>query len=457
MKYEANAPITLTETNIVFDVNGEQVKMPAKAILRLLPEPGLVIECHDSLTADNLRLQNLSFGDNDYITASILDQKSEFIVGQSSLRIAEDSQIGLALFPKKEPVSIHLRGESLSSVEFGVLNFPKFLGGQDKRIEKDGMKHRVGAVQMEADNWTIEITSESNLPEVKKLLDSQGGYAVTHTGTIKRSDGSSFSVQDVQPLLEGLRLFLSFARGAFCGLTLVVGRNDQGESAWERWGANRTAQWIAPLSWFDLKHGEILSEVFPGFWKFYQEQEELARMVVGLYVSSNLGSHGVGIDGGLILTQAALERFSHQESGKTGERIAAALKGKGISETALSISSDSCPELSMVGSKHNWKHGPHAMVEIRNHIVHPNEKYGDLSSRAYYEAWTLGQWYIELLLLKFSGYSGKYGNRVTQKWRGEVETLGQWLVENMPRGTNLEIPGRREPEPDAPFITGESK
>ena len=369
MKYEANAPITLTETNIVFDVNGEQVKMPAKAILRLLPEPGLVIECQDSLTADNLRLQNLSFGDNDYITASILDQKSEFIVGQSSLRIAEDSQIGLALFPKKEPVSIHLRGESLSSVEFGVLNFPKFLGGQDKRIEKDGWGHRVGAVQMKAHNWTIEITSESNLPEVKKLLDSQGGYAVTHTGTIKRSDGSSFSVQDVQPLLEGLRLFLSFARGAFCGLTLVVGRNDQGESAWERWGADRTAQWIAPMSWFDLNHGEILSEVFPGFWKFFQEQKELLRMVVGLYVSSNLGSHGVGIDGGLILTQAALERLSHHEVGKrkrrnTGDWIAEALKKMKIPDAAFPIPPKACPELTMLATKHKWAHGLSALDSV---------------------------------------------------------------------------------------------
>ena len=31
--------------------------------------------------------------------------------------------------------------------------------------------------------------------------------------------------------------------------------------------------------------------------------------------------------------------------------------------------------------------------------------------------------------------------------------LGQWLIDNMPRGTELEIPNRRESEREIPFIT----
>ena len=30
--------------------------------------------------------------------------------------------------------------------------------------------------------------------------------------------------------------------------------------------------------------------------------------------------------------------------------------------------------------------------------------------------------------------------------------MGRWLVENMPRGTNLPVPDRREPEREIPFI-----
>ena len=31
--------------------------------------------------------------------------------------------------------------------------------------------------------------------------------------------------------------------------------------------------------------------------------------------------------------------------------------------------------------------------------------------------------------------------------------LGQWLIDNMPRGTDLEIPDRHESEREIPFIT----
>ncbi len=35
--------------------------------------------------------------------------------------------------------------------------------------------------------------------------------------------------------------------------------------------------------------------------------------------------------------------------------------------------------------------------------------------------------------------------------------MGQWLVENMPRGIELEIPSRNEPGREVPFITPESE
>ena len=68
------------------------------------------------------------------------------------------------------------------------------------------------------------------------------------------------------------------------------------------------------------------------------------------------------------------------------------------------------------------------VVEIRNTVVHPSHKYGKISARAYYEAWNLGQWYFELMLLSRCQARGEYSNRLTQKWVGEVELLGQLLV-----------------------------
>ena len=46
-------------------------------------------------------------------------------------------------------------------------------------------------------------------------------------------------------------------------------------------------------------------------------------------------------------------------------------------------------------------------------VVHPKPKYGRISARAYYEAWNLGQWYLELMLLSRFEARGEYGNRLT--------------------------------------------
>ena len=43
-------------------------------------------------------------------------------------------------------------------------------------------------------------------------------------------------------------------------------------------------------------------------------------------------------------------------------------------------------------------------------------------------------------------------------WHKNVSSrkpLGRWLVENMPRGIELEIPERRDPGRDIPFVTQE--
>ena len=43
--------------------------------------------------------------------------------------------------------------------------------------------------------------------------------------------------------------------------------------------------------------------------------------------------------------------------------------------------------------------------------------------------------------------------RVWQAKSPPRKPLGQWLIENTPRGTNLEIPSRRESGREIPFIT----
>ena len=460
MLYAANEEIPLADTRIKFDLNGQNVDCPAKAVLHLLPNPRLALCC-------NLDLREANFKPGDFgnasITATLHDQETDFIAGQFAFDWnPEVFQIETVLFPTREPISVHHTSEKLASVGFCVINFPQFFGKQFKIVEANGRGQQgVDYVQLNSEPWLIEITPAPNLSEVKGELETTGGYGITHTGTVKRADGDDFSVADVDELLYGLSLFLSFARGAYCGLTLVEGKSRDGHKVWERWGTDNVTAWFRPLSWFDKHHSHVLADLFPHFWRQYQEQEREVRVAVSLYLDSNLGrSHGVGMDGGLILTQAALERMASEKDGKkTGKRIAKALLKRGISPKALCIPSESCPVLARLAAEHGWKDGPHALVEIRNTVVHPKEKYGRISARAYYEAWNLGQWYLELMLLCRFGAGGDfdYGPRLTQKWVGEVKPLGQWLVENMPRGVDLELPSRDEPERPIPFFAKEAE
>ena len=420
MTYEPNTPIALAETVIRLDVDGAQMEMSAMAIMRLLPSPHLVIECAEGLSEEHMQLDVTQ----SHITASLFDTRTEFIIRQAALTFGKASKVGLTLLPKSEPMSVHRTGKSISSLDFSVLNFPEFFLGQVKKVVVGTEWRVLGSALLQAGDWEIEITAVDTLSEIEKKLKEEGGYAITHTGTVRRFDGGDFAVQDVKPLLSALRWFLSFARGAHCGLTLVTGKDCDGNVSWEQWGTHRVTEWSnPPPSWFDRMNGYVLADVFPGFYKLWQDQEQLVRRMVDLYLNANLGSHGFGHDGGLILAQAALERVSYKESGPPGERIAKALRKMYISDEALQISSENCPELNMLGKKHNWKHGPHALVELRNNIVHPEKKYGDITVRAYYEAWNLAQWYVELSFLKKCGFAGKYGNRLTQKWRGQVEPV----------------------------------
>jgi hypothetical protein len=151
------------------------------------------------------------------------------------------------------------------------------------------------------------------------------------------------------------------------------------------------------------------------------------------YFRSNSTSSGV--DGSLILTQAALEHLAWRElvehrrniSGDGFERLNAADQLRlYLSDMSIPLElPDSLEELTRLAGEFNWD-GPAAFTEIRNNLVHPGRKRRRLNERKlpYFEAWLLGQWYFELALLKMFDFRGVYHNRTRpQTWIGDVESV----------------------------------
>jgi len=101
--------------------------------------------------------------------------------------------------------------------------------------------------------------------------------------------------------------------------------------------------WQSRLGWFDVHHGQTLGQVYPGFASLLRDGDlgDAAARALYWYLRSNRAGEGAGIDSGLLLSQAALERLAHDclnkaglaTSGKAAERIRRALRHLNLRST----------------------------------------------------------------------------------------------------------------------------
>ena len=416
---ESPYEIFLEETQVEFEVDGLKVVAPARAVLYLRPQPNVVFEVKDvpgalrkaaeagssqsGATGSAVKVPILSGGP----TAIKLDNGTAVNVISSRLfPVQKDSVLyGCAL-----PCVALDTGRPLYSIKFSVMNFSRRLISP--------------LLYLEVPPWQIAIEPVSDLETLRKTLDFDRGYAVTHHGTISRTDNNLFSVEEATELLDALNAFFSFVCGTFCSPLNAIGLDSNGDEAWKRWGPHYISPWCRPRSWFDITATPALPDIFEGFWQEYRNNaEELAR-VIRWYAYSNETDVA---DVSMIFNQVALETFSHSTVGAksskpTGEWIADALQHVGIDTQIPAF----CVELNTLANRNCWKHGPHALVEIRNDMVHSNMKHTNIPIDAYHEARHLGLWYLELMFLQRFGYMDKYANRLTPVQKAGATEAVPW-------------------------------
>ncbi len=176
---------------------------------------------------------------------------------------------------------------------------------------------------------------------------------------------------------------------------------------------------------------------FPGFLKLWLDEdwEEVIRVAIHWYVEAN--AQAGSIEGSIVLTQTAFELLASAilvehygwlstdgyEKIAASDRIRLLFLWAGI---PISVPAE-LADLTRQAKADNWPDTATAMTMIRNTITHPTkknrEKFGKHLSGARVDAWTLGLWNLELCLLRLFNYRGKYGNRIKQRWVGEVEVV----------------------------------
>ena len=277
-------------------------------------------------------------------------------------------------------------------------------GQKDRWIDVGETRRRLGVAEMKHGDLWIKITEDSSLSENNQ---EYGGYAVTHTGCIQRCGGGTFCVEEAEYILRGLRALLSFARGSACGLTLVKAVGQGGAEMILEWGTTYTKAWTGrDDTWLPRRDGgDSLSKLFPGFWNLYNDPnwKDTLLTVIDWYINSKDGPFHVGV----VLIQAALESLCHKISGGGGDKRTATDKAF----KAIGLCKKIPPSCESLEKSSKDSDGPRAIVDIRNSLVHPKKEDG-ISAEAEMEALRLGQWYVELLLLRQLNYRGRYMNRL---------------------------------------------
>ena len=149
--------------------------------------------------------------------------------------------------------------------------------------------------------------------------------------------------------------------------------------------------------------------------------DDPVRVALYWYLRSNESN---ALQAGIVLTQAALERLARlllpNERYKTLTTAARKIRAV-LQEIAIdTVIPQCCKELRVVRKTKGLCDGPEILSEIRNGLVHAKMR-TKVGLDAYLEARDLGQWYVELLLLRLFGYNGRYANRLAYKYEGRLE------------------------------------
>lgn len=188
--------------------------------------------------------------------------------------------------------------------------------------------------------------------------------------------------------------------------------------------------WSPSCSWFDLHHAHILPDIFPGFYRLWNDPiwGESIRTVLYWYLTANHRKTGIGIDTGIILSQVALEKLAWTHcvlDRKIAKKKDFKPGGKNAAQKLTLMLADlgipTHTPIAMRALRKRSSDGPTAVTQIRNSLVHP-KRTNRLTTNELFQAWKLTMWYLDVILLKCCSHSGGYADRRLSRWVGEIQS-----------------------------------
>jgi hypothetical protein len=275
-------------------------------------------------------------------------------------------------------------------------------------------------LQLKTSNWDIRLEPANNIKDLVRVMSLQSGFALTHVAYIEQLNKERFDFDQASKILRSLETYISFMRGAWCGLFLPVGwLND--DISWYKWDLPMVMPWrTTPVYWCNTFDIVELSKAFDKFMSL-PEHLELIN-VISFYTGAN-GYEAPDIS--VIMTQLALELLValYAPEGPYKEdkdiKIRRLLTKKRIS-TEIPFELEQLKKYCEQNIKDGTQiDGPKAIVYLRNSFMHPKrdniKKIVQVPVSVMVEATSLGLAYIELILLESLGYNGQYTDRFTKR------------------------------------------
>ena len=401
-----NRPVQLGHANLGLHLPNRLATVPAQASLLLRPKPHLSLKFHTNDTGITNFLQPM-----DTVTVTLENGLvfpaaigNNWTLGGYSV----PNTISNTLRPLTSLIPVLESGSLLVRCKFALINCPMFWSEQDVTVPTGpGRGIIYPQHSFQAGPWLVNIKSVDSLPGLHYLLKLEGGSAITHIGEVSREDGKDFSAEDAREFFETIHLFFSFVRGTYCGVTLLSGYNPKTNLVWRMWGTLEAQPWQHDVrTWAEHMEGQFLAPLLRSLWERSKGPKWRGiKQAIHWYLRSNEGG---ALDTSTILNHTALEVICKMEANSKASRMTDVLSSLGV-PTAIP---EECTELSRAQGDNGWHNGPHALTSIRNELVHPEERLTGISEGVRFEAWNLGQWYIELVLLSLLGHTGQYVNRL---------------------------------------------
>lgn len=278
---------------------------------------------------------------------------------------------------------------------------------------------------LEDSDWKISFRDAFETSTAKKeayrTLKAKGGFSFTHYGILQRKGGENFTPSDAEQILEILRRFLTFSNGSWCAPSFAIGFDESSDIVWQQWGFGREKSFGSGLrNWFHPHHSDELEMVFRGFSELCKTPEWNTLIKHLIYWYNVANQRGIGQDALIVLIQAALEELcwfalpDEMQKSEMHEQLRELIKSLKIPPSIP----DSLGALQAAASAIKRKHGqnidgPKLFTEARNNVVHPKPKRvaSHMKGNTLFECYLLGMWYLEMWLLKQSGFEGMYSNR----------------------------------------------